>query len=116
MDIRRELAAVGEAAERVADAVKLPLAQHGVREVRVVLPVGVRCQRPDSRVLQPCPEAADQALSRSIEERANSQGHEPMMASHQTGAPGRARPRSAQSRRNSAARLRGSNPLGEARR
>ena len=48
---------------------------------------------PDSRVLQPCPEAADQALARSIEEHANSQGHDPMMASHGTGpAPGRARP------------------------
>ena len=74
--------AVRQTAESVADAVKLPLAQHGVRQVRVVVSVGVRCQRPDTRVLQPCPETADQALARSVEQRTDSQGHEPMMASH----------------------------------
>lgn len=75
-----EAAAVREAAEGVADAVELRLEQHGVREVRVVVPVGVGCQRPDSRVFQPRPGVRIGALASAVEERADSQDHHPMMA------------------------------------
>lgn len=89
LHIRRELTAVRQARKRVADAVEIPLEQHGIGEVGVVVPVGVRRERPDSCVLEPSPEVTNQALPRSVEERADGQGHESMMAPRET----RRRPR-----------------------
>ena len=67
--------ASGSTLQRFLHPVDVPPAEHGVRQVGVVVPVRVRGQRGDPGVLQTRPEVPHQAFRPGVEEQADRERH-----------------------------------------
>jgi hypothetical protein len=65
----------GQRLDRLADRSHVELTEHGIRQVRDVVTMGMRRGRPDALRLQPVPQLPDRPVGQRVEDQADAYLH-----------------------------------------